>query len=71
MYILEIKESRRRAGSVDVQTQIRAKDAAGVQVLANTLGSGDALKTKLNKNYYIYITYALYHVHKERVCARE
>ena len=50
VYILEIKESPRRAGSVDVQTQIRAKDAAGVQVLANTLGSGDALKTKLNKN---------------------
>ena len=48
--ILEIKESRRRAGSVDVKTQIRAKDAAGVKALANTLGSGDALKTKLNKN---------------------
>jgi hypothetical protein len=48
--ILQIKESRRRADSVDVKTQIRAKDAAGVQALANTLGSGDALKTKLNKN---------------------
>jgi len=50
--ILEIKQSLsgRRAGSVDVVTKIRAKDSAGVQALTNMLGSGDALKTKLNSN---------------------
>jgi len=46
--ILGVVESRRRAGSVAVETKILATDAAGVTTLSSTLGSGDALLTKLN-----------------------
>jgi len=46
--ILSIKEGRRRAGSVKVETKILAKDAAGVAALKSTLGSGDSLKSKIN-----------------------
>jgi len=45
---ISITEKRRRAGSVAVDTKIRAKDAAGADKLASTLGSGEALKTKIN-----------------------
>ena len=38
----------RRHSSVVVQTKILAKDAAAVDTMKTTLGSGDALKTKLN-----------------------
>ena len=46
--ILSITEKRRRAGSVDVETKIRASDQEGMDVVATALGSGDDLKTKIN-----------------------
>jgi len=46
--ILGVVETRRRAGSVAVETKILAADAAGVTTLSSTLGSGKALMTKLN-----------------------
>jgi len=46
--ILSITEGSRRAGSIDIQTKILAKDAAGVEALKSTLGSGDVLKSKIN-----------------------
>jgi len=46
--ILDIKEVRRRAGSIQVETKIRAADAAGATKLADTLGTGDALLNKIN-----------------------
>jgi len=46
--IVSITEKRRRAGSVDVETKIRAKDESGMTALSEALGSGDALKTKIN-----------------------
>lgn len=46
--ILSITEASRRASSVKVETKILAKDAAGVTALKSTLGSGDALKSKIN-----------------------
>ena len=46
--IVSITEKRRRAGSVDVETKIRASDATGANQLASTLGTGDTLKSKIN-----------------------
>jgi len=46
--IVSITEKRRRAGSVDVETKIRATDESGMTALSDALGSGDALKTKIN-----------------------
>ena len=46
--IVSVKSARRRSSSVVVQTKILAKDAAAVDTMKTTLGSGDALKTKLN-----------------------
>ena len=46
--IVSVKSARRRSSSVVVQTKILAKDAAAVATIKTTLGSGDALKTKLN-----------------------
>ena len=46
--IVSFKPASRRNAGVVVQTKIRAKDAAAVTTMASTLGSGDALKTKLN-----------------------
>ena len=53
--IVSITEKRRRAGSIDVETKIRASDATGANQLAtgasqlaSTLGAGDTLKRKIN-----------------------
>ena len=46
--IVSVTAARRRSSSVVVQTKILAKDAAAVATMKSTLGSGDALKTKLN-----------------------
>ena len=46
--ILSVTKARRRNAGVVVETQIRASDAAGINAIKTTLGSGDALKTKLN-----------------------
>ena len=46
--ILSISESRRRAASIALETKIRASDAAGASGIASALGSGDALKTRLD-----------------------
>ena len=46
--IVSVTVARRRSSSVVVQTKILAKDAAAVATMKSTLGSGDALKTKLN-----------------------
>ena len=46
--ILSMKDARRRAGSVTVETKVRATDAAGQAALTTNLGTGDALKNKLN-----------------------
>jgi hypothetical protein len=42
------KFTRRQAGSATVETTVRAKDAAGQTALSSALGTGDALKNKLN-----------------------
>jgi hypothetical protein len=46
--IVSMTDARRRAGSVTVETKVRATDAAGQAALTTTLGTGDALKNKLN-----------------------
>jgi hypothetical protein len=46
--ILSITEGRRRGGSVNVETKLRTMDAASLQELAKTLGSGDAMLAKIN-----------------------
>jgi len=46
--IVSMTDARRRAGSVAVETKVRATDAAGQAALTTTLGTGDALKNKLN-----------------------
>jgi hypothetical protein len=46
--ILKITEARRRAGSVEVETKIRAKDKDGQDALATELGTGDEMLNKLN-----------------------
>ena len=45
--IVSIKETLRRSGSIDVETNIIAADSAGAGTVSTTLGSGDALKGKL------------------------
>jgi len=45
--ILSVKESRRRAGSSAVETQITVMDAASLKALGDSLGSGDLL-AKIN-----------------------
>ena len=46
--IVSVEAARRRSSSVVVQTKILAKDAAAVTTMKSTLGSGDALKAKIN-----------------------
>ena len=46
--IVSVTPARRRAASINVKTQILAVDVAGVAALKTVLGTGDALKTKLN-----------------------
>ena len=46
--ILSVTESRRRAGSIAVETRIRAPDTEGLTAIKDNLGNGDALKTKLD-----------------------
>ena len=46
--ILSITDARRRAGSVAVLTKIRATDASSAAALSSTLGTGAALKAKLD-----------------------
>ena len=46
--ILSITESRRRAGSVVVETKIRAVDAASASSIRSRLGSGDTIEATLN-----------------------
>ena len=46
--IVSVKSASRRNSGVVVQTKILAKDAAAVTTMKSTLGSGAALKTKLN-----------------------
>ena len=46
---LKITDARRRASSIKVETKIRASSADGVKSLKSALGSGDALKNKINK----------------------
>jgi hypothetical protein len=45
---ISAKYTRRQAGSANVDTTVRAKDAAGQAAASSALGSGDALKNKLN-----------------------
>ena len=46
--IVSFKPASRRNSGVVVQTKIRAKDTTDVTKMTSTLGSGDALKTKLD-----------------------
>ncbi len=46
--IVSMTDARRRVGSVTVDTKVRATDAAGAAALSTNLGTGDALKNKLN-----------------------
>ena len=46
--ILSVTEGRRRAGSINVETKLRAADEAGMAKISESLGSGDAVKTKVN-----------------------
>jgi cysteine-rich repeat protein len=46
--ILSIAEARRRAGSIEVETKIKAMDAASLQALSSTLGTGDSMLVKIN-----------------------
>jgi hypothetical protein len=46
--ILSITETRRRAGSIEVETKIRAMDTASLQALSYTLGTGDSMLAKIN-----------------------
>jgi hypothetical protein len=46
--ILSIAEARRRAGSIEVETKIIAMDAASLQALSSTLGTGDSMLAKIN-----------------------
>ena len=45
---ISAKYTRRQAGSANVDTTVRAKDEAGQVAASTALGSGDALKNKLN-----------------------
>ena len=46
--IVSVQQARRRTSSVVVKTKILAKDEAALTTMTSTLGSGGALKTKLN-----------------------
>lgn len=46
--ILSITEERRRAGSINIETKIRASNEEGMAEIGESLGSGDAVKTKIN-----------------------
>ncbi len=46
--ILSVTEGRRRAGSINIETKLRAADEAGMAKISESLGSGDAVKTKIN-----------------------
>ena len=46
--ILSIAEARRRDGSIEVETKISAMDAASLQALSSTLGTGDSMLAKIN-----------------------
>jgi len=48
--IVSVIEKRRRAGSLDVTTKILAADQQGMEAAASALGTGETLKTNLNKN---------------------
>ena len=47
--IMSITESRRRAGSVQVETKIRAANEDDMTKISTSLGTGDALKTKIDR----------------------
>ncbi len=46
--ILSTAETRRRAGSIEVETKISAMDAASWHALSSTLRMGDSMFTKIN-----------------------
>ena len=46
--ILSIAEARRRAGSIEVETNISAMDAASLHALSSSLGMGDSMLAKFN-----------------------
>jgi hypothetical protein len=46
--IVSITEARRRAGSVIAETKVRASEQAGLHALNGALGTGDALKKRVN-----------------------
>jgi len=46
--ILSSTEARRRGGFVKAETKVRATEETGMTALATALGTGDALKNKLN-----------------------
>ena len=46
--IVSVQQARRRTSRVVVKTKILAKDEAALTTMTSTLGSGGALKTKLN-----------------------
>ena len=46
--VLSVTERLRRAGMIEVETKIRATDAVSANAMAFHLGSGDALKLKIN-----------------------
>jgi hypothetical protein len=46
--ILSVTEGQRRGGSINIETKLRAADEAGMAKISESLGSGDAVKTKVN-----------------------
>ena len=46
--IVSITEARRRGGFVKAETKVRATEETGMTALATALGTGDALKNKIN-----------------------
>ena len=46
--IVSVTENRRRAGGIKVETKIRATDAASLNVLVSSIGSGDTLVSNVN-----------------------
>jgi len=47
--IMSITESRRSTGSIQVETKIRAANEADMTKISTSLGTGDALKTKIDR----------------------
>ena len=47
--ILSVAESRRRANNLKVETKIRVADATSISDVTKTLGTGNQLKTKIDK----------------------